>query len=314
MADRENDTSNRSGAAVLTVIIAFGANLLIAVAKTVAALITGSASLVAEAAHSWADTGNEIFLLIAERRAGRAPNDSHPLGFGKEAYVWSLFAAVGLFAVGAAVGVQHGIQELITPEPSSSFVVAYVVLALSFVLEGVSFLRALREARRMAASRTVGTLEHVLQSSDPTLRAVFAEDAAALTGLVIAFLGILLHQLTGVEAFDAIGSILVGVVLGVVALVLIDRNRRFIVGQAVPERTLDFIRDELLSHPAIDRITYLHVEFTGPEQVFIIAAIDLAGDLPEHELAARLRGAQREIAAREHVAAVLLTLSAPSTA
>ena len=308
----ESTASNRV-AAVLTVVIAFGANLLIAIAKTVAAVITGSASLVAEAAHSWADTGNEVFLLVAERRSARAADDGHPLGFGKEAYVWSIFAAVGLFAVGAAVGVQHGIQELLDPEPGGAFLVAYIVLAFSFVLEGISFLRALREARRMASSRMIGTLEHVLQSSNPTLRAVFAEDSAALVGLLIAFLGVLLHQLTGVAAFDAIGSILVGVLLGIVALVLIDRNRRFLIGQTVPQQTFDFIRDEILTHPSIERVTYLHVEFTGPEQVFIIAAVDLAGDLPEHELAPRLRRAQKDIAKRDHVAAVLLTLSAPST-
>ncbi len=306
-------TRSRRIAALVTVVIAFGANLLIAVAKTIAAVITGSASLLAEAAHSWADTGNEIFLVVAERRSARAADDGHPLGFGKEAYVWSIFAAVGLFAVGAAVGVQHGIQELFDPEPASAFAVAYAVLALSFVLEGVSFLRAFREARRMAANRRVGTLEHVLRSSNPTLRAVFAEDAAALVGLLIALLGVLLHDLTGVAAFDAIGSILVGLLLGVVALVLIDRNRRFLVGQTVPKQMYDVIRAELLSHPSIERVTYLHVEFTGPEQVFIIAAVDLAGDLPEHELAPRLRAAQREIAANDHVAAALLTLSAPST-
>jgi cation diffusion facilitator family transporter len=313
MSDEGAPTRGGRVAALLTVIIAFGANLLVAVAKTVAAVITGSASLFAEAAHSWADTGNEVFLLIAGRRSARKADDGHPLGFGKEAYVWSIFAAVGLFAVGAAVGVQHGIQELLQPESSGGFGVAYVVLALSFVLEGISFVRALRQARGLAADRRVGTLEHVFLTSDPTLRAVFAEDAAALAGLVIAFLGVLLHQLTGVTAYDAVGSILVGVLLGVVALILIDRNRRFLVGQTVPQQTFEFVRNELLSHPLIERLTYLHVEFTGPEEVFIIAAVDLAGDLPEHELAGRLRHAQREIASRDHVAAVLLTLSAPST-
>src|SRR5690348_4287113 len=120
-----------------TVLVAFGANILIAVAKSGAAVVTGSASLVAEAAHSWADAGNEIFLLIADRRSHRAPDPAHPLGHGREAYVWSLFAALGLFVAGAAVSVTHGIQELIHPQPAERFVVGYVVLAVSFVLEGV---------------------------------------------------------------------------------------------------------------------------------------------------------------------------------
>src|SRR6516162_6549315 len=122
-----------------TVLVALGANILVAVAKTAAALITGSASLVAEAAHSWADTGNEIFLVIANRRSRRPPDPAHPYGHGREAYVWSLFAALGLFVAGAAVSVTHGVQELIHAEPASNFIVGYVVLAISFVLEAISF-------------------------------------------------------------------------------------------------------------------------------------------------------------------------------
>ena len=140
---------SRSGtsASARTVWVAFGANLLVGVAKSIAAVVTGSASMLAEAAHSWADTGNEVFLLVANRRSHRPPDRAHPLGHGREAYVWSLLAALGLFVAGAAVSVTHGIQELITPEPATDFVVGYVVLALSFVLEGISFLRSVRQAR-----------------------------------------------------------------------------------------------------------------------------------------------------------------------
>ena len=121
----------------LTVWVAFGANLLIAAAKSVAALLTGSASLLAEAAHSWADTGNEVFLLIANRRSRRPPEPpGHSLGFGREAYVWSLFAAMGLFVAGATVSVGHGVQELLDPRPASDFLIGYAVLAVASVLEG----------------------------------------------------------------------------------------------------------------------------------------------------------------------------------
>ena len=125
-----------ASASTRTVWIAFCSNLLVGVAKSIAAVLTGSASMLAEAAHSWADTGNEVFLLVANRRSYRPPDRAHPLGHGREAYVWSLLAAVGLFVAGAAVSVTHGIQELITPEPATDFVVGYVVLALSFMLEG----------------------------------------------------------------------------------------------------------------------------------------------------------------------------------
>src|SRR5215470_17228696 len=137
---------------LLTVLVAFGVNILIAVAKSVAAVVTGSASILAEAAHSWADAGNEVFLLIANRRSRRPPDIAHPFGHGREAYVWSLFAALGLFVAGAAVSVTHGIQELINPEPASHFAVGYVVLAVSFVLEGISFLQSVRQAKPEAES------------------------------------------------------------------------------------------------------------------------------------------------------------------
>ena len=158
-----------------TVLVALGANVLIALAKSAAAVLTGSASLVAEAAHSWADSGNEIFLLIANRRARRPPDRAHPFGHGREVYVWSLFAALGLFVAGGAVSVTRGVQELIHPEPAERFLVGYVVLAVSFVLEGVSFLQSVRQARTEARSLQRDLIEHVMITSDPTLRAVFAE-------------------------------------------------------------------------------------------------------------------------------------------
>src|SRR6201995_2581352 len=198
-----------------TVLVALGANVLIALAKSAAAVVTGSASLVAEAAHSWADAGNEIFLLIADRPSHRAPDRAHPLGYGREAYVWSLFAALGLFVAGAAVSVTHGIQELISPEPAGDYLVGYIVLVISFLLEGTSFLQSIRQPKPEAASLDRALLEHVMPTSDPTLRAVFAEDSAALAGLVLAAGGLALRQITGSPTPDAIGSILVGLLLGV---------------------------------------------------------------------------------------------------
>ena len=187
----------------------------------------------AEAAHSWADTGNQIFLLIANRRSSRDADERRPLGYGREAYVWSLLAAVGLFVVGAAVSIWRGITELLHgTEGAEDYRLAYLVLAIAFVLEGTSLLQALRQLRREAANLERDVLEYALRTSDPTVRAVFAEDSAALIGIAIAFLGILMHQLTGQTVWDAVGSILVGVLLGGVAVLLIDRNRIFLTGEA----------------------------------------------------------------------------------
>ena len=300
-----------SSESLVTVIVAFGANLLIAVAKSVAAAITGSASLVAEAAHSWADAGNEVFLLVANRRSARPADPQHPFGHGREAYVWSLFAALGLFVAGSAVSITHGVQELINPEPASDYLIGYLVLALSFVLEGISFSQSIRQARPEAASFDRDLIEHVMVTSDPTLRAVFFEDAAALTGLLIAAAGLGLHELTGSPTPDAIGSILVGVLLGVVALVLINRNRRFLVGQEADPRVRAAVIQQLLEQPEVARVTYLRLEVVGPRLVSVVGDVDLTGDETESHVAYRLRTLEARITSSAAVAGTVLSLSAP---
>jgi cation diffusion facilitator family transporter len=296
---------------LLTIVVAFGANLLIAIAKSVAAVLTGSASILAEAAHSWADAGNEVFLLVAQRRSVRPADPQHPYGHGREAYVWSLFAALGLFVAGAAVSVTHGVQELISPEPASDYLIGYVVLALSFVLEGVSFSQSIRQAKPEAAALDRDLIEHVLATSDPTLRAVFAEDAAALIGLLIAAAGLGLHQITGSPTPDAIGSILVGVLLGVVAVVLINRNRRFLVGQEADPRVRASVVQALLALPEVARVTYLRLEVVGPRLVSVVGDVDLTGDDVESHVAVRLRALEAKITASPAVAGTVLSLSAP---
>jgi cation diffusion facilitator family transporter len=292
-------------------LVAFGANVLIAVAKSAAAALTGSASLVAEAAHSWADTGNEIFLLIANRRSRRPPDLAHPFGHGREAYVWSLFAAIGLFVAGAAVSVTYGVLELIHPEPAAHFAVGYAVLAVSFVLEAISFRQSVRQARPEAQSLQRDLIEHVLATSDPTLRAVFAEDSAALIGLLIAAAGLAAHQLTGSAVPDAAGSILVGVLLAVVAVVLINRNRRFLVGQEADPRVRAAAVQALLDAPEVARVTYLRLEIVGPRMVSVIGDVDLTGDDTESHLAVRLRALEARISESPAVAGAVLSLSAP---
>jgi cation diffusion facilitator family transporter len=294
-----------------TVLVALAANALVAVAKSVAAVVTGSASILAEAAHSWADTGNEVFLVVANRRSSRPPDTAHPLGHGREAYVWSLIAALGLFVAGAAVSVTHGVQELIRPEPAGDFVVGYIVLAVSFLLEGVSLRQSVRQLAHEAESMDRDLLEYVLATSDPTLRAVFAEDSAALIGLCIAAAGLAAHQVTGSSVPDAIGSILVGLVLAVVASLLINRNRRFLVGQEADPRVRAAALGTLLDAPEVARVTYLRLEVVGPRMVSVIADVDLTGEETESRVAVRLRALEARISASPAVAGAMLSLSAP---
>jgi cation diffusion facilitator family transporter len=294
-----------------TILVAFGANILIAVAKSVAGAVTGSASILAEAAHSWADTGNEIFLLIASRRSRRPADPAHPLGHGREAYVWSMFAALGLFVAGATVSVTHGIQELLRPEPAGHFAVGYIVLAVSFVLEAVSFLQSVRQAGPEAQSMQRDLIEHVLATSDPTLRAVIAEDSAALAGLLIAAASLGLHQLTGSPTPDAVGSIVIGLLLAVTALILINRNRQFLIGQEADPRVRVAAIQALLDAPEVARVTYLRLEIVGPRMVLVIGDVDLTGDDTESHLAVRLRALEARISASPAVAGAILSLSAP---
>lgn len=304
-----HETEQRSSSSLVTVIVAFAANTLVALAKTVAALITGSASMTAEAAHSWADTGNQVLLLVAEKKSSKQRDHAHPMGYGREAYVWSMIAAFGLFTAGAVASITHGIQQLFAPEPSGNFTVAYIVLAVAFAFESVSFFQAFRQARKAARELERHTLEQVLKSSDPTLRAVFAEDSAALIGLVIAFAGIFLHQVTGSPIPDAVGSILVGLLLAVVAVVLIERNRRFLVGQGVTPDIEQAIASRVLEHAEIERLTYLHLEFVGPRKLYLVAAVDMKGDHPEHEVALALRRVERDLEGHDIVEEAVLTLA-----
>jgi cation diffusion facilitator family transporter len=296
----------------VTVLVAFGANLAVAVAKSVAAVLSGSASMTAEAAHSWADTGNQGLLIIANRRSSRPPDVERPLGYGREAYVWSLLAAVGLFVVGGSLSVWHGITELLHGESKSEdYLIAYVVLVVAFVLESISLFQAFRQLRGEAHNFDRDVLSHVLDTSDPTTRAVFAEDTAALIGIVLALLGIGLHQLTGNAAWDAIGSIMVGLLLGVIAVVLIDRNRRFLVGEPASPPLRSAAIDRILELPEVSSVRFLRLVFVGPKQLFLVASVDLAGDQVESHVAHSLRRLEEQLQSDEYIVDAVLTIAEP---
>jgi|ERR1017187_322141 cation diffusion facilitator family transporter len=206
----------RSGApdSLRTVVVALVTNLATALAKLVAALFSGSSAMWAAAFHAFADTGNEVLLLIAERRSGRPADEQHPLGHGRAAYFWALIASMAVFALGALLSVHQGIEWLLHQEQLLSFRVAYLILLISSVLDGASLIQARGQLRKEARALERTFREQLNLGSDPVVRAVFAEDAAALVGNLIAFMGIALHQTTGSAIPDGIAAILVGLFLG----------------------------------------------------------------------------------------------------
>ncbi|MDI6912295.1 cation diffusion facilitator family transporter [Nocardioides sp.] len=304
-------SESTGGESLLTVLVALVANGLLAAAKSAAAVATGSASMVAEAAHSWADTGNEVFLLVAERTGRRPRDEEHPRGYGRSTYIWSLFAAFGLFSAGAVVSLWHGVTELTGEEAAPSYTVNYIVLGVAFVLEGVSFAQATRQVHGAARHFGLHPLRFVSRTSNPTLRAVFLEDAAALLGILLAGAGIALHQLTGEAVFDALGSIAVGVLLAFVAVFLMHRNMEYLLGEGLTPELRSGVIAQLLEHPQIERLTYLHVEYVGPQRLFVVAAVDLTGDDREGDLAVRLRTVEAEIERNPLIEDAILTLAPP---
>ena len=222
-----------------------------------------------------------------------------------------MFAAFGLFTAGSIVSVWHGVQSLAAEEAETEYLWGYIILALAFILEGTSFLQARRQTVRLAARSSLHPLRYIAVTSNPTLRAVYSEDAAALIGILLAAGGMGLHQLTGNPVWDAAGSILVGLLLGVLAIFLIGKNRDFLVGQAVSAPIRARALAALLGTGEIERITFLHLEFVGPGRVSMIAAVDLTGDEPETRVAERVARIERRIEDHELVERAILTLSTP---
>ncbi|MCW2753154.1 MAG: cation diffusion facilitator family transporter [Marmoricola sp.] len=306
-----NKARTKGGSPATTLLLAFAANVLVAVAKTSAAVLTGSAGLVAEAAHSWTDCGNQVFLLVADRRSSKPPDADRPLGYGREAYVWSLFAALGLFVAGGVVAVYHGISELSSPEKPKDFLVGYVVLVVALVLEGSSLAQALRRTAGEADALGRDTLDHALTTSDPTLRAILAEDSVAVLGVIVVAAGMALHQRTGDGVYDAAAAILVGLLLCGAAVVLIDRNRRFLTGQVADDRIIEGAFNRVRALPEVVRVAYLRLEYVGPHQLSLVASVDLLGDQPETHVAQTLRRLEQGLETDPRIVDAVLTLAVP---
>jgi cation diffusion facilitator family transporter len=281
-----------------TVLIAGAANLFVGVIKLVAGVLVGSSAMLAEAAHSAADTLNQGFLLASLRRGDRPADSRHPFGYGQERYFWSLLAAFGIFIAGAGFSVFEGLLAL-GHKGSDKPLIAYLVLAVAGLAEGTSLARVLRQFRAEARRSNTEMLDHVRASPDTTVKATLFEDTAAMIGLVLAALGLALRQVTGSPAWDGAASIAIGGLLVAVAVRLALDSRDFLIGRAADPKELQTIRAEIENTLGVDELLDLRTMHLGPDQMIVAARVgfsdeisagraeDVAGDI-DRRLADRL--------------------------
>ena len=274
---REQQQAESRESTTRTVLIAGGANIIVMIAKLVAGILTGSSAMLAEAAHSFADTLNQVFLFTSVRQGMRPADEEHPFGYGQERYFWSLLAAFGIFIAGAGFSIFEGILSM--HSKTNDFVIAYVVLAVCAIAEGTSFIRAYGQLRGEAQRDHTHTLEHVRTSRDTTVKAALFEDSAAVIGLALAAGGLLLQQVTGNPVWDGSASIAIGVLLIVVAFRLGMDSRALLIGRSADPKVLAVIKEEIGNTPGVDRLLELQTMHVGPDSLIVATRVAL-GDEP----------------------------------
>jgi cation diffusion facilitator family transporter len=265
-----------------TVLIAGAANILVGVAKLVAGILSGSSAMLAEAAHSAADTLDQAFLLTSLHRADRPADREHPFGHGQERYFWSLLAAFGIFIAGAGFSVFEGLLTL-SSKHSEDPLFAYIALGIAFVAEGTSFVRAYWQVRGEARQRHQAVRHHVESSPDITVKVALFEDSTAVVGLVFAALGVGLRQLTGSPVWDGAASIAIGVLLVVVAVKLGLDSKDLLIGRAASPEMERLIRSEIESAPGVDSLLELQTMHMGPDSLIVGARVTLKDELGANE-------------------------------
>jgi cation diffusion facilitator family transporter len=256
----------------VTVLIAGAANVLVGAIKLAAGIMVGSSAMLAEAAHSAADTLNQALLLTSVHRGERPADPRHPFGYGQERYFWSLLAAFGIFIAGAGFSVFEGVLAL-GRGSSENPLIAYVVLAVSGLAEGTSLIRVLIQLRNQARHGNVDVLDYVRSSPDTTVKAALFEDSAAMAGLGLAALGLALRQVTGSPVWDGAASIAIGGLLVAVALKLGLDSRDYLIGRAAAPGELDAIRAEIESAPGVDALLDLRTMHVGPDHLIVAARV-----------------------------------------
>jgi len=263
---------------------ALAGNLLIAVTKFAAAAYTGSSAMLSEAIHSLVDTGNQGLLLYGLRRSSQPADDRHPFGYGMELYFWAFIVAILIFAVGSGVSLYEGVIKLFDPHPVTSPVVNYVVLAVAMVFEFGAWWVAFGEFRR--SKGPLGYFAAVRESKDPAIFTVLFEDTAAMLGLVVAFAVLAVGQATGIEAFDAIGSILIGVILAVTAVLLAYESKGLLIGESASPLVTAGLRDLAAQQRGVARVNELLTMHLAPRQVLVNVSLDFENDLSSDDVEA----------------------------
>jgi cation diffusion facilitator family transporter len=277
-------TQRTAHASRRTVLIALAANAVVTVAKLVGGVVSGSAALLAEAAHSLADTTNQGFLLVSISLASREPTPDQPFGYGRARFLWTFLAAVAMFVAGALFAIGYGIYEVVSGPKSSGFLAAYATLAIALAAEGASFVRALRQTRREAAEAELPLLTYVRSSRDPNVKMVLFEDTAALIGIAIALAGIVADQVTGLTVFDPAASIAIGLLLVGVAIWMAHDTAELLIGGAARPDERQALWRALEEFDQVDAVVELLTMTLGPNSLLVTARIDMAANLDDGEI------------------------------
>ena len=289
-----------SRAAVLAALIANGC---IAVLKFISFAFTGAASMLAEAIHSVADTGNQVLLLLGGRRAARVATDEHPFGYGRERYFWAFIVALVLFLLGSVFAIQHGLHKLSHPEPLSNLGWAVAVLVVSILLESYAFFTALREAQR--ARGDAGWIEYIRRAKSAELPVILLEDFGAITGLIIALVCVGLTVWTGNPAWDAIGSLAIGALLGVIAVVLAVEMHSLLIGESASPRRIEAIRARIGGHDQVRRVIHMRTQHLGPDELLVGAKVEFEAGLSAPQLAAAIDEIESDVRAQVPAARII---------
>ena len=265
-----------------TLLIAFGANLGIAVSKFAAAAITGSSAMLTEGVHSVVDSTNQLLLIWGRRQSKKPADKYHPLGYGRELYFWSFVVAVMVFALGAGVSIYEGIIHIAEPEEAVSPLVAYVVLVIAFLLEGWSTLEAFREFK--LAKGKVGWIKAIRRSKDPASFIVLLENGAAMAGIIAAAVGLMLSQLTGDPFYDGAASVVIGIILGITAMVLAHESKGLLIGEAADPEIVRGLRQLACDKPGIIGVGHVITVHSAPDQITAMVNVDFRNSITAGEV------------------------------